>query len=124
MIQLYFIIWFRSLADAMSDSSYITHRNTLTFDADLFLATPSLALQHGLNPHEALKHVSSLFSSYQAELIRLREVLADFTTETIEVEEFEREWRVMKEVDRGVEKDLGELNDVLSAWGAVDSEMN
>lgn len=46
--------------------------NALLFQADLFLSTPSLALQHGLNPREALSHVSGLFAQYQAELIRLR----------------------------------------------------
>ena len=75
--------------------------NSLLFQADVFLAEPGTALQHGLNPREALTHVSNLFSSYQAELIRLREVLADFTTETIGPDAFMDEWRVMKEVDKG-----------------------
>lgn len=52
--------------------------NALLFEADLFLATPGTALQHGLNPREALTHVSSLFSNYQAELIRLRCVDCSF----------------------------------------------
>lgn len=46
--------------------------NSLLFEADLYLATPGTALQHGLNPREALTHVSGLFAQYQAELIRLR----------------------------------------------------
>jgi len=49
--------------------------NALLFDADLFLAQPQSALQHGLNPREALVHVSGLFAQYQAEMIRLRCVL-------------------------------------------------
>lgn len=44
----------------------------LLFEADLFLSTPSLALQHGLNPKEALTHVSSLYHDYSSEMIRLR----------------------------------------------------
>lgn len=94
------------------------------FDADLFLSTPGTALQHGLNPHEALKHVSSLYTSYQCELIRLRETMADFTSEEIAAEAFVEEWRVMKEVDVGKEIELGELNDIMGSWGAVDSEMS
>lgn len=81
--------------------------NSLLFQADVFLAEPGTALQHGLNPREALTHVSNLFSSYQAELIRLREVLADFTTETIGPEAFSDEWRVMKEVDKGSQEECG-----------------
>lgn len=75
--------------------------NTLLFRADVFLAEPGTALQHGLNPREALTHVSNLFASYQAELIRLREIMADFTSEVIGPEEFVDEWKVMKEVDKG-----------------------
>ncbi|POY76672.1 hypothetical protein BMF94_0264 [Rhodotorula taiwanensis] len=92
--------------------------NALLFEADLFLATPSLALQHGLNPREALTHVSGLFAQYQSELIRLREVLADLTTEQIGVDEFVEEWRTMKEVDKGQEAELSDLVDVLGAWGS------
>lgn len=98
-------------------------RNTLLFSADLFLATPGTALSHGLNPHEALKHVSSLHASYQDELLRLREVLAEFTMEEVGVDEFVAEWRVMKAVDEGKEVELGELNDIMGSWGTVDSEM-
>lgn len=72
-----------------------------------------------MNPREALTHVSSLFSSYQAELIRLREVLADFSQEVIGVDEFVGEWRVMKEVDKGQEEELSELVDVLGSWGGA-----
>ncbi|GAA5862190.1 hypothetical protein JCM8547_007767 [Rhodosporidiobolus lusitaniae] len=91
--------------------------NSLVFDADLFLAQSGLALQHGLNPKEALNHVSGLFSQYQAELIRLREVLADFTSEQIGVDEFVAEWKTMKEVDKGQEAELSDLVDVLGSWG-------
>ncbi|BGP22907.1 leucine-rich repeat extensin-like protein 5 [Rhodotorula toruloides] len=101
--------------------------NALLFEADLFLATPSLALQHGLNPKEALQHVSGLFAQYQAELIRLREVLADFTSEQIGVDEFVDEWKTMKEVDKGQEAELSDLVDVLGSWGAsggLDVEMS
>lgn len=83
--------------------------NALLFQADVFLAEPGTALQHGLNPREALQHVSNLFSSYQAELIRLREVLADFTTEEIAPDAFVDEWRVMKEVDKGSQDECGAL---------------
>ncbi|GJN88472.1 hypothetical protein Rhopal_001438-T1 [Rhodotorula paludigena] len=92
--------------------------NALLFDADLFLAQPQSALQHGLNPKEALTHVSGLFAQYQAELIRLREVLADFTSEEIGVDQLVDEWRTMKEVDKGQEAELSDLVDVLGAWGA------
>ncbi|GAA5929281.1 hypothetical protein JCM3775_002298 [Rhodotorula graminis] len=92
--------------------------NSLLFDADLFLAQPQSALQHGLNPREALVHVSGLFAQYQAEMIRLREVLADFTTEEIGVEQLVDEWKTMKEVDKGQEAELSDLVDVLGSWGA------
>ncbi|GAA5901433.1 hypothetical protein JCM8208_001802 [Rhodotorula glutinis] len=92
--------------------------NALLFDADLFLAQPQSALQHGLNPREALVHVSGLFAQYQAEMIRLREVLADFTTEEIGVEQLVDEWKTMKEVDKGQEAELSDLVDVLGSWGA------
>ncbi|BGP38047.1 hypothetical protein JCM10449v2_001974 [Rhodotorula kratochvilovae] len=92
--------------------------NALLFDADLFLAQPQSALQHGLNPREALTHVSGLFAQYQAEMIRLREVLADFTSEEIGVEQFVEEWKTMKEVDKGQEAELSDLVDVLGSWGA------
>ncbi|GAA6062010.1 hypothetical protein JCM10212_006085 [Sporobolomyces blumeae] len=101
--------------------------NQLLFDADLFLSTPSLALQHGLNPKEALTHVSSLYHDYSSELIRLREVLADFTSESIGPDEFVAEWRTMKEVDKGQEAELSDLVDVLGSWGAgggLDTEMS
>ncbi|GAA6026959.1 hypothetical protein JCM8097_005996 [Rhodosporidiobolus ruineniae] len=91
--------------------------NQLLFNADLFLAQSNLALQHGLNPREALTHVSGLHAQYQAELIRLREVLADFTSEQIGVEEFVAEWKTMKEVDKGQEAELSDLVDVLGSWG-------
>lgn len=45
--------------------------------------------------------------------------MADFTTETIPVEEFVEEWRVMKEVDKGQEAELSDLVDVLGSWGAT-----
>ncbi|KAL8278012.1 hypothetical protein RQP46_009644 [Phenoliferia psychrophenolica] len=93
--------------------------NSLLFQADVFLAEPGTALQHGLNPREALTHVSNLFSSYQAELIRLREVLADFTTETIGPDAFADEWRVMKEVDKGSQDELSELADMMGSWGGA-----
>lgn len=48
-----------------------------------------------------------------------REVLADFTTEEIQVEEFVEEWRVMKEVDKGQEAELSDLVDVLGSWGGA-----
>lgn len=48
-----------------------------------------------------------------------REVMADFTTEQIQVEEFVEEWRVMKEVDKGQEAELSDLVDVLGSWGAT-----
>jgi hypothetical protein len=52
-------------------------------------------------------------------------VLADFTTETIQVDEFVEEWRVMKEVDKGQEAELSELVDVLGSWGSsADVEMS
>ncbi|CEQ39898.1 hypothetical protein JCM21900_005568 [Sporobolomyces salmonicolor] len=101
--------------------------NSLLFEADLFLSTPSLALQHGLNPKEALTHVSGLFAQYQAELIRLREVLADFTAEDIGPEDLLAEWRTMKEVDKGQEAELSDLVDVLGSWGSgggLDVEMS
>ncbi|BGP13909.1 hypothetical protein JCM10213_002551 [Rhodosporidiobolus nylandii] len=91
--------------------------NGLLYNADLFLAQSGLALQHGLNPKEALSHVSGLFAQYQDELIRLREVLADFTSEQIGVEEFVAEWKTMKEVDKGQEAELSDLVDVLGSWG-------
>ncbi|GAA5978835.1 hypothetical protein JCM11641_003579 [Rhodosporidiobolus odoratus] len=91
--------------------------NSLLYNADLFLAQSGLALQHGLNPKQALSHVSGLFAQYQDELIRLREVLADFTSEQIAVEEFVSEWKVMKEVDKGQEAELSDLVDVLGSWG-------
>ncbi|KAK4058944.1 hypothetical protein OIO90_000390 [Microbotryomycetes sp. JL221] len=93
--------------------------NSLLFEADLFLSTPSTALQHGLNPRQALTHVSGLYSQYQSELIRLRELLADFTTETVGINEFVEDWRVMKEVDKGQEAELSDLVDVLGSWGAT-----
>ncbi|GAA6006491.1 hypothetical protein JCM11491_004982 [Sporobolomyces phaffii] len=99
----------------------------LLFEADLFLSTPSLALQHGLNPKEALQHVSSLYHDYSSEMIRLREVLADFTCETITPDELVSEWQTMKEVDKGQEAELSDLVDVLGSWGAgggLDVEMN
>lgn len=46
----------------------------LLFQADVFLADPSNALQYAGNPTEALNHVSSLYDSYQAELLEKREV--------------------------------------------------
>ncbi|GAA5888171.1 hypothetical protein JCM6882_000308 [Rhodosporidiobolus microsporus] len=91
--------------------------NALLYNADLFLAQSGLALQHGLNPKEALSHVSGLFAQYQDELIRLREVLADFTSEQIGVDEFVAEWKTMKEVDKGQEAELSDLVDVLGSWG-------
>lgn len=91
----------------------------LLFQADLFLATPGTALAHGLNPLEALTHVSALFSCYQAELIRLRELLADFTSEEMGVEEWVGEWRVMKEVDQKEEEELSDLVGVLGSWGGT-----
>ncbi|GAA5987679.1 hypothetical protein JCM5350_008065 [Sporobolomyces pararoseus] len=99
----------------------------LLFEADLFLSTPSLALQHGLNPKEALQHVSSLYHDYSSEMIRLREVLADFTSEEISPEEFVSEWQTMKEVDKGQEAELSDLVDVLGSWGSgggLDVEMS
>ncbi|GAA5833244.1 hypothetical protein JCM11251_005184 [Rhodosporidiobolus azoricus] len=92
--------------------------NALLYNADLFLAQSGTALQHGLNPREALNHVSGLFAQYQDELIRLREVLADFTSEQIGVDEFVAEWKTMKEVDKGQEAELSDLVDVLGSWGA------
>ncbi|GAA6025932.1 hypothetical protein JCM10207_008069 [Rhodosporidiobolus poonsookiae] len=89
----------------------------LLYNADLFLAQSGLALQHGLNPQQALNHCSGLFAQYQDELIRLREVLADFTSEQIGVEEFVAEWKTMKEVDKGQEAELSDLVDVLGSWG-------
>lgn len=53
----------------------------LLFEADLFLSTPSLALQHGLNPKEALQHVSSLYHDYSSEMIRLRSVVTCWGSE-------------------------------------------
>ena len=100
----------------------IEQLSNLLYRADLFLSTPNTALQNGLNPHQALSHVSQLFSSYQSELIRLRETLADFTCEEIGVQEFVEEWRVMKEVDRVKEEELGELVGVLSRWAGVGGE--
>lgn len=70
-----------------------------------------------MNPLEALSHVSGLHGSYQSELIRLREVLADFTTETIGINEFVEEFRVMKEVSKDQEQELKDLSDVLGSWG-------
>ncbi|KAM0754136.1 leucine-rich repeat extensin-like protein 5 [Meredithblackwellia eburnea MCA 4105] len=99
----------------------VSNLNSLLFHADVYLAEPGTALQHGLNPTEALNHVSNLFSSYQAELIRLREVLADFTTETIGPEEFLEEWKVMKEVDKGSQDELSELADMMGSWGGASS---
>lgn len=32
---------------------------------------------------------------------------------------FVEEWRVMKEVDQGEEKELSELSDVLAAWAGT-----
>ncbi|GAA5875262.1 hypothetical protein JCM16303_000560 [Sporobolomyces ruberrimus] len=99
----------------------------LLFEADLFLSTPSLALQHGLNPKEALTHVSSLYHDYSSEMIRLREVLADFTSETITPDDFVSEWQTMKEVDKGQEAELSDLVDVLGSWGSgggLDVEMS
>lgn len=94
---------------------------SLLYRADIFLANPESVLANGLNPHQALTHVSQLFSSYQAELIRLREVLSDFTCEEIGVGEFYDEWRVMKEVDQGKEIQLRELVDVMSRWAGTTS---
>ncbi|KAM0792223.1 hypothetical protein ACM66B_004919 [Microbotryomycetes sp. NB124-2] len=106
----------RDLSKMESD---VEQLNNLLFEADLYLSTPGTALQHGLNPREALTHVSGLYSQYQEELIRLREILADFTTETIGINEFVDEWRVMKEVDKGQEAELSDLVDVLGSWGAT-----
>lgn len=91
--------------------------NTLLFSADLFLSTPGTALQHGLNPTEALSHVSGLHASYQSELIRLREIWADFSSEEIAVDELVAEWKEMKEVDKESQRELTELSDVLGSWG-------
>lgn len=100
----------------------------LLYECDVFLQAEGV-LGYSLNPREALSHVSGLFASYQAELIRLRsvhrvepfaaragadtagfvtsrEVLADFTCEEIGVEEFVEEWRVMKEVSQAAEQEL------------------
>lgn len=99
----------------------------LLFEADLFLSTPSLALQHGLNPKEALQHVSSLYHDYSSEMIRLRDVLADFTSEEITPDELVAEWQTMKEVDKGQEAELSDLVDVLGSWGSgggLDVEMS
>lgn len=83
----------------------------------MFLATPGTSLAHGLNPIEALSHVSGLHGSYQSELIRLRELLADFTTESIGITEFVEGWRVMQEVSKDQEQELKDLSDVLGSWG-------
>jgi hypothetical protein len=53
--------------------------NGLLFQADLFLAQSGLALVHGMNPREALRHVGELHASYQDELIRLRCALSLYT---------------------------------------------
>ncbi|SCV68938.1 BQ2448_1958 [Microbotryum intermedium] len=97
----------------------VEHLSALLFEADVWLADPTTALKHGLNPKEALNHVGGLFGSYQAELIRLRELLADFTTEEITVDDFALEWKVMKEVDAGAEAELSDLVDVLGAWAGA-----
>ncbi|KDE02298.1 hypothetical protein MVLG_07134 [Microbotryum lychnidis-dioicae p1A1 Lamole] len=93
--------------------------SALLFEADVWLADPTTALKHGLNPKEALNHVGGLFGSYQAELIRLRELLADFTCEEITVDDFASEWKVMKEVDAGAEAELSDLVDVLGKWAGA-----
>lgn len=43
----------------------------LLYDADVYLQEGGV-LGFSLNPREALTHISGMFSSYQAELIRLR----------------------------------------------------
>lgn len=56
-----------------------------------------------------------------------REVLADFTSETITPDDFVSEWQTMKEVDKGQEAELSDLVDVLGSWGSgggLDVEMS
>lgn len=46
----------------------------LLFQVEVFLADPSNSLRYAGTPAEALQHVSTLFDSYQSELLEKREV--------------------------------------------------
>lgn len=46
----------------------------LLFQVEVFLADPSNSLRFAGTPAEALQHVSTLFDSYQSELLEKREV--------------------------------------------------
>ena len=71
---------------------------SLLFEVDVYLSQPTTVLQYGLNPTQALTHLSNLHGAYQAELLAKRETFADYSAEDISLDQLVEAWKVCKEI--------------------------
>ncbi|PWN87147.1 hypothetical protein FA10DRAFT_269752 [Acaromyces ingoldii] len=89
----------------------------LLYHVDVFLAQPKVQGVSGMDPQEALGHVSELFHTYQSELFTRREALGDLTCLEIGPQDFAQKWSSMAEVQRGRKQTMDDLADLLAGLG-------
>lgn len=106
----------RDCLDAMD--SCVASLGSLLFEVDVFLSQPSTVLQYGLNPTQALAHLSNLHGAYQAELLVKRNDWADYSAEDFGVDELIAKWKECREI-KGLQEDtMDDLASAMGSWGA------
>lgn len=114
---------------------------SLLFQTETFLSDPGNSSNpHLSDPRSSLSHISRLYDMYYAEVDRKRELLAELMMHADDdesgvpqndgsewlqaVQEFEEEWKGMKEVEQAEEEELGDLVNVLGRWSNHDASQD
>ncbi|CAH7671894.1 hypothetical protein BY996DRAFT_6429933 [Phakopsora pachyrhizi] len=95
--------------------STVDQISELLLKVDIFLSEPTQGASIGFDPLNAFRHLSEMFSAYQAELLSKRELFSSFSCEEIDVKTFVEGWKTCDEIKALTRETMEDLADVMTA---------